>query len=160
MNGGILPLLLLFATVGIALSRAGRRQAWTGAVAAFGSALLVSLLPVPKADSAVVFGGLWLSMIVTAVMVYTPRSWPTSWSIPTAVNAGVWAGVLAGMSDMTSAVLFALPLLLLFVPGKWIADRGLGIGLKVAASWMIAIASLSLFVTQLPTPGYQADHMQ
>ena len=35
-----------------------------------------------------------------------------------------------------------------------------GIAVKVAASWMIAISSLALFVSLMPHPGYVPDHME
>jgi len=160
MNGGILPLLLICVTVGLALSLVGRRDAWLGLTAILLSALAVSMLPIAADASKLIFAGLFLSTIVTAALVYLPREWPREWAIPVAVNAGGWAGALASLSAMHSALWLALPLCLLFVPGRWIEQRGLGIAVKVAASWMIAISSLSLFVLMMPHPGYIPDHME
>lgn len=160
MNGGILPLLLICATVGLALSIVGWRDAWLGVSAIALSALLVSFTPFDPGVTKVVFAGLFLSTIFTAALVYVPRRWPRHWAIPIAVNAGGWAGALASLSGMHRALWLALPLCLLFVPGRWFEQRGLGIAIKVAASWMIAIASLSLFVSMMPHPGYVPDHME
>ena len=160
MNGGMLPLLLICTTVGLALSLVGRRDALFGLAALALSALAVSLLKFPPEASMLVFAGLFVSTIVTAVLVYLPRSWPRSWAIPIALNAGGWAGALASLSGMHSRLWLALPLCLLCVPGQWIEQRGLGIAVKVAASWMIAISSLALFVSLMPHPGYVPDHME
>jgi len=160
MNGGILPILLICATVGLALSLVGRRDAWLGLAAILVSALVVSRFPISPDASKIVFAGLFVSTIVTAVLIYLPRTWPRRWAIPVAGNAGGWAGALASLADRHNALWLALPLCLLCLPGRWIDQRGLGIGLKVAASWMIAISSLSLFVSMMPHPGYVPDHME
>lgn len=160
MNGGILPILLICATVGLALSLVGRRDAWLGVTAIALSALAVSMLNVAPGASSIVLAGLFLSTIFTAVLIYLPRSWPRRWAIPVASNAGAWAGALASLSGMQGGLWLALPLCLLCLPGRWIEHRGMGIAVKVAASWMIAISSLALFVSLTPHPGYVPDHME
>lgn len=160
MNGGILPILLICATVGLALSLVGWRDAWLGVAAIVLSALLVSIFNIPPTASKIIFFGLFVSTILTAVLVYVPQSWPRHWAIPVAVNAGGWAGALASLSGMHNALWLALPLCLLCLPGRWINQRGFGIAVKVAASWMIAISSLALFVSLMPHPGYVPDHME
>lgn len=160
MNGGILPLLLISATIGLALSFAGRRQAWIGAGVVASAALLTSLLPIAQSGSTMAFAGLWISMIITAAMVYLPRDWPTQWVIPILAIGGGSAGAVASLSDMRWGLALALPLSLLFMPGRLIIDRGYEVAVKVAASWMIPIAALSLFVSMMPHPGYVPDHME
>ena len=160
MNGGILPLALIAATVGLLLSIVGRRDAWLGLAAMAASALLVSFISFGPVAAKWVFAGLFLSTIFTAALVYAPRHWPRRWVLPIAVNAGGWAGALASLSGMQRTLWLVLPLCLLFVPGRWFEQRGFGIAVKVAASWMIAIASLSLFVSMMPHPGYIPDHME
>ena len=160
MNGGVLPLLIMSTTVGLALSLVDQRELLLGLAALALGALAVSLFPIPHDSSTIVFAGLFLSTIVTAALLYLPRAWPRPWVIPVALNAGGWTGALASLSDMRSALWLALPLCLLCVPGRWVDQRGLGLGLKVAASWMIAISSLSLFVSMMPHPGYVSDHME
>lgn len=160
MNGGILPLLLICATAGLALSLVGIRDSWLGIAAIIVSALAVSMFTIDPAASHIVFAGLFVSTILTAVLVYLPRSWPRHWAIPVAANAGGWAGALASLSAMHGALWLALPLSLLCLPGRMIDQRGLGIAVKVAASWMIAISSLALFVSLMPHPGYVPDHME
>ena len=160
MNGGMLPILLICATVGLALSLVGWRDAWLGVAAITFSALVVAMVPINAGASHVIFAGLFLSTILTALLVYLPRAWPRHWAIPVAANAGGWAGALASLSGMQGALWLALPLALLCLPGRLIEQRGLGIAVKVAASWMIAISSLALFVSIMPHPGYVPDHME
>ena len=160
MNGGIVPILLICATLGLALSLVGTRDAWLGVTAIVLSALIVSTLKIAPGASNIIFAGLFLSTIFTALLIYLPRSWPRRWAIPVAVNAGGWAGALASLSGMHTGLWLALPLCLICLPGRWIVQRGLGIAVKVAASWMIAIASLALFVSMMPHPGYVPDHME
>lgn len=161
MNAGILPLLLLSATLGLALSRASERGAWIAIGAAIATALAVAILPVPTNAQPVVFAGLWVSMILTAIVVYLPKGISRRFAIIAPVNAGIWAGALFALSPgLPASALAAVPLFLLFYPGRWLAARGYGVAVKVAASWMIAIASLSLFVSATPTPGYVQDHME
>ncbi|MEO6579625.1 MAG: hypothetical protein ABIN83_00550 [Sphingomicrobium sp.] len=160
MNGGILPILMICATVGLALSLVDRRDAFLGITAIVLSAVLVSIFKIAPGASKIVFAGLFLSTIFTAILIYLPRSWPHHWALPVTVNAGGWAGALASLSGMHTALWLALPLCLICLPGRWIEQRGLGIAVKVAASWMIAISSLALFVSMMPHPGYVPDHME
>ena len=160
MNAGILPMLLLCATVGLLLSFGSQRVAWLGFAGMVASALILSLLTLPAEVSKQIFIGAWVSIIVTAAVTYLPPRLPSRWAIPLAINAGAWVGALASLSGRKRDLLLALPLGLIFVLGRWVVARGLGLGVKVVASWMIAIATLSIFVSMTPTPGYEPDHMQ
>ncbi|MEO7365528.1 MAG: hypothetical protein ABIW03_04335 [Sphingomicrobium sp.] len=160
MNGGILPLLLLCATVGLVLARTEWREAWIGVAALGASALLVSFAVFPSQWQEAIFVGLWLSVIATAVLTYVPRIIARRWAASAAINAGVWAGSLASISGMRSGLLPALLISLILIPGHWVGERISEMPVKVVASWMIAIACLSMFVSLVPTPGYEPDHMQ
>ena len=59
-----------------------------------------------------------------------------------------------------TALLIGILPLFISIPARWLARGKFNIAVKVVASWMIAIASLSLFVTLIPTPGYKPDHME
>ena len=160
MNAGVLPMLLLCATVGLLLSFGSQRIAWLGFAGMVASALSLSLPTLPAEVSKPVFIGAWVSIIVTATVTYLPPRLPSRWAIPLAINAGAWVGALASLSGRKRDLLLALPISLIFVVGRWVVARGLGLGVKVVASWMIAIATLSIFVSMTPTPGYEPDHMQ
>lgn len=159
MNAGILPIALLFFATGLALALALRRMVWLGIAALALSALLVSVMPIPPSATDFIFIGLWASIIATAATCYLKRILSNRWIIVVAINNGVWAGALAATSGMHGGLALAIPIALIALPGQWIAARGFGIALKVVASWVIAIASLAIFVSLTPTPGYKPDHM-
>lgn len=106
-----------------------------------------------------IFAGLWLSIILIAGLTYLPRSVAARWAIPLATVGGIWIGGLASVSGRKSDLALVIPVTLLWVPGRWIVARGHGLAVRIVASWAIAIASLSLFVSLTPTPGYEPDHM-
>jgi len=160
MNGGILPIALIVATLGLLLSRATARAAWLGFIGLIVSAAIVSMIPLPATLTEMAFVGLWLSLIGSAALVFLARPLPERWIIPAAANAGTWAGALASLSGRHAGLAACLLLALLFIPGRWIAEHGMAIALKVAASWLIAIATLAIFVSLTPTPGYKPDHME
>lgn len=74
-------------------------------------------------------------------------------------NAGAWIGAEASVGGMADGVLVALSLGLLLTAGRWLSLRDSSIVIKVIASWMIAIATLSMFVSLVPIQGYKPDHM-
>lgn len=160
MNGGILPLLLICATLGLALAFAAPRAAWLGFAGMAAAGVALSLAPFPNSASGIIFTGLWLSVIATAALTFVPRRIANRLIIPAGINAGAWAGSLAGLSDKPGGLFLALTLGLLFIPARWFTMHGHHIVVKVVASWMIAIASLSMFVSFMPTPGYKPDHME
>lgn len=160
MNGGILPIALLFFAMGLALGFARWRTAGIAIAAMSASALLVSVISIPSSATDAIFIGLWVSIIATAASCYAKRIVRNRWIILLAGNNGVWAGALAATSGMQAGLALAVPMMLSALPAHWIATRGFGIVLKVVASWVIAIASLAIFVSLTPTPGYKPDHME
>lgn len=160
MNSGPLPMILLCLTLGLALALASRRAGWFGLAGMVATAALVAIVALPQGLTEAVSAGLALSVIATAALCYFPRGSTDRWLLATGVNAGVWTGAYASVSDQRGALLVALPLALVVMLGGWLVSSGYPIVIKVVASWMIAIASLSIFVSLLPTPGYKADHME
>lgn len=160
MNAGILPICLLFLAVGLTLSFAELRGALLGAAALIVAALLAALLHLAQGALEPVFVGLWVSVIATVGLMHLPNRITLAWAVAAGVNAGAWAGALAAISSLRWQMLFALPILLIMLPGRWLVERGYGIGLKVVGSWLGAIATLAIFVSLTPTPGYKPDHMQ
>ena len=160
MNGGILPMILLCATLGLALAPASRRAAWFGFTGLVVGALVAVSPSLPQNLFAAVTAGLWLSLIGTAAFAFLAQGSTDRWRVAAGINAGLWTGAFASLSGQHAALLLAVPLGLIFLLGRWFVDRGYPIVVKVVASWMIAIASLAIFVSLLPTPGYRPDHMQ
>lgn len=160
MNGGFIPTLLLCATIALMLSFTNRRVAWFGLAGMTATAAVLALIALPPSFAPAVLIGVFATIIVAAALTYLPPALARSWAIPLAVVAGAEVGMMASLSGRKIDLLFALPLSLLFLPGRWIVARGYGLGIKIVASWMIAIALLSTFVSMTPTPGYQADHRE
>lgn len=159
MNGGLVPLTLLSVTIGLTLAFTPARMVMIGLIAFAVAALVGFDLPVGLSPT-VTFIGLWLSMIATAILVYLPAGRWLIAALPLCLNAGFWLGACVGGSDDRTALALGLLPALIAIPAKWLTQRKFDIVFKVAASWMIAIASLSLFVSVIPTPGYKPDHME
>ncbi len=160
MNGGIIPSLLLCTTIAILLSFTSGRLAWYGVAGMTATAVVIALFALPQSLAAAIFVGIWSTIIAAAALTYFPPAIAQRWALPLAVVAGVGVGSLASISGRKGDLLLALPISLLFVPGRWVVSRGYGLGNKIIASWMIAIAMLSTFVSLTPTPGYKPDHME
>jgi hypothetical protein len=157
----MLPFALLCAATGLALSAVSRpASAWRAFAALVAAALLTGLLSIAEKFETAIFIGLWLSVAATAALTIFSSVRQDLIAVPAAINAGLWAGALAAVSSTRSGLALALPLGLVFVPGRWLAQKGYGIAVKVVASWIIAIAMLAFFVTLTPTAGYETDHME
>lgn len=159
MSGGLVPLVLLSTTIALMLAFVPIRSAGLALIAFATAALLGSAIPFGPSPN-VIFTGLWLSMIAAAALTYFPVA---GWSVavlPMCVNAGFWMGACAALSGKWSALGLGLLPLVVAIPATWLTRDKFDILIKVVASWMIAIAALSLFVSLLPTPGYKADHME
>ncbi len=158
MRDTVLPVALLAAALGMALSFADRVTARNAAIAALVTAAAVSVLPFGAVDEPVGFTAMWLSIIAVAASVhFTALHRPAVFYV-LAVNAGLWSGVITHVSGNSEA-LMALPLVCLFLPGLYVVRRGWGVGIKVVCSWLIAIAALEIGLMFVPTPGYVPDHM-
>ncbi len=159
MRGAILPDALLSAAFGLAISFAKPGvQARTAPVLIF-VALVVALLPIAGVNDDVAFTGCWLSVLATAALVHLKGGMGPILATGVAANDGAWAGLVTHVSHGAVALAFALPAILTVVPGRLLVRRGWGLGVKVAASWLIAIAFLEAALVLVPTPGYKPDHM-
>lgn len=158
MRTAALPDALLAATLGLALSYAPPKVARMAAAAAAVMALGFAAVPCPGVSPDFAFTACWLSVVLCGAAVHLPAqpAW-LSWGL--ALNSGFWAGLLSHVQGGAPAVAVALPLLLLVIPGQLIVRRGWGVAVKVACSWMIAIAALEIGLLFVPTPGYAPDHM-
>lgn len=160
MNGGILPLSLLCVAVILPLSLTARRAAWCGALAFAAAALIAAFLPLSPVWAELVFRGVIASAMLTAGLVYLPRQPSPRWAVAAGLNGGAWAGALTAIAQTRAQLAIAIPLSLFFVAKRWLPFSKYTIVIKVIASWLIAIAALSLIVSLMPTPGYMPDHME
>ena len=159
MNGGLVPSMLLSVTLALMLAFAPTRAAVIGLVV-FAAAAVLAFVVALGLSATVIFVGLWLSIIAIAIIVYLPAARWLPAVVPLCINAGLWMGAHVGLSnDRRGLALSLLPALISF-PAKLLVERKFDIIIKVVASWMIAIASLSMFVSLMPTPGYKPDHME
>lgn len=164
MRDPLLPQILLSAALGLALSYGATAVALQAAAIMLVGAVTVAILPLAGFPLDLAFFVAWLSVMATAATVHLPDTWRVRagpW-LPRglALNAGLWCGLLnhGGLSPFNLA--FALPFLALMLPGAWLVGRGWGVAVKVAASWLIAVAGLQIALGLIPTPGYEADHME
>jgi hypothetical protein len=161
MRGGALPPALLFAALGLALAGATPRvQGWS--LVALGLTLAVlSPIAVPRGWLELVFLGCWASVAVTAAAVHLPRGPGRIGALALSVNAGLWASGVVALSGSRLDILKAAPAVLLLLPGAWLVAQRASIAIKVASSWLIAIAVLAAVLPFLSvTPGYLPDHLE
>lgn len=161
MRTAALPAALLVAAMAFALSFAPRR-AIRIALPTF-AALLVGagLLRTPLAWQDAIFLACWASVLATAALVHLPRGVPVPLAVGAAANAGLWSGLLIATAGEASDAAKVLPIALLCIPGAWLAAGPGRIALRVAASWLVAVAVLAAAIPfTTPTPGYVQDHME
>ena len=159
MRGGALPPALLCAALGFALAYAPRRV-WSAALLALVSvALGVTFIPPPLAWRDPAFVGCWASIVVTALCVHLPRGVGSRLAVGLGVNGGLWTGAVIAVAGARLDLVKAVPWALLCVPGAWLVATRRGLAIKVAASWLIAVALLAASLMLVPTPGYVPDHM-
>ncbi len=160
MRGGFLPPAILIAALGLALAFVPLRRALIAA----GLMVVVILIAWWSGPSArwiePIFVGCWLSVIATAGLVHRPATLPPAVFFAAAANVGLWAGLVTSVAGKGRDLAIAVPCVLLMFVGRPIVVRGWGIGVKVVASWLTAVAILATMVSLTPTPGYVQDHME
>jgi hypothetical protein len=159
MRGAILPDALLAAAFGFAVSFSKPGVQARTAPVLIVVAIAVAMVPISGVNDDLAFTGCWLSVLATAALVHLKGGMGAILATLVAVNDGAWAGLVTHVSHGALALAFALPAILTVIPGRLLVRRGWGIGVKVAASWLIAIAFLEAALVLVPTPGYKPDHM-
>ena len=159
MRGGALPPALLCAALGFALAYAPPRAWALSLLALVLVATLVTFIPPPLAWRDPAFVGCWASIVVSALCVHLPRGVGPRLALALGLNAGVWTGAVIAVAGARLDLAKALPWALLCLPGAWLVATGKGLAIKVAASWLIAVALLAASLMLVPTPGYVPDHM-
>ena len=160
MRGGFLPPAILIAALGLALAFLPLRRALIAASVMMLIALAAWWSSPPPNWIEPIFVGCWLSVIVTGGLVHRPLRLPPALFLAAAANVGLWAGLVTAVAGQSRDLAIALPCVLLLLVGRPIVERGWGIGVKVVASWLTAVAILATMVSLTPTPGYMQDHME
>ena len=159
MRGGALPPALICAALGFALAYAPRR-AWAFALLALVLiAFAMSYVAAPLSLRDPAFYGCYASIVVAALCVHLPRGVPSWLAVALGANAGLWTGAVISVAGVKLDLLKSLPFALLCIPGAWLVATRRGIAIKVASSWLVAVALLAASLTLVPTPGYVPDHM-
>lgn len=134
-----------------------RRWAICGALVA-AAALGTTLAPPPWQDG--VFVGCWISVAVTGAAGLLPRT-DGGLAYGLSLNAGLWSGALAALAGTRLDLLAASPCLALLIPAAWAARHVRFPLVRVASSWLVAVAILAVALSALPvTPGYLPDHLE
>ena len=160
MRGGVLPSAMLCLALGLALAFVPLRVALRAALLFLFVAIVVWAVSVPASLIEPVFVVLWISVIATATTTFLPRPRAPAIAFMIAANAGLWTGAIVSIAGTGTDLARALPLVLAFAPGWWIVERGGAVGLKVGASWLIAISTFAAMLPLISTPGYVPDHME
>jgi hypothetical protein len=160
MRGGFLPPAILIAALGLALAFIPLRRALVVAALMLLVALAAWWSTPPQGWIEPIFVGCWLSVIATAGLVHRPLKLPPPLFLAAAANVGLWAGLVTSVAGKGRDLAIALPCVLILLVGRPVVVRGWGIGVKVVASWLTAVAILATMVSLTPTPGYVQDHME
>jgi hypothetical protein len=135
----IAPALLLMAVAALAVSFTTVEPRWTDAV----------------------FLGCWVSVAVAALAVHLPGGVSGRTALLLAVNTGLAAGGVAAAAGSRADLLIALPCALACLPAGWLVRSGRPIVVKVAASWLLAVALLAgALPAVVETPGYEDTHRE
>jgi hypothetical protein len=160
VNAGALPMALQLLALVFALAFAPQKAVMPALFLMSLVAAVAFACPVTGKWETVLFLGSWAGLVLVVLTVHLPAGPTQAVSLILGANTGLWVGTIAAASDMPSDVMKVLPLALLVLPARWlVAHRG-GIAIKVAASWLIAVAILCATLPIVPTPGYVADHME
>jgi hypothetical protein len=160
MRGGALPPALLCAALGFALAFAPRRVILPCLLGLIAPAAAIGRLNIDSTWTDTAFMGCWITVVITAASVHLPRGLGPRVALVLALNTGVWAGAVIAVAGAPLDLAKSLPWALLCLPGCWLVNTGRSVAIKVASSWLIAIALLVAFLPiTTPTPGYVPDHM-
>jgi hypothetical protein len=161
MRDGITPCALLFTTFGLALAFAPR-GAWLPSSGALISTLAaLSIVSPGRGWLDAAFLGCWISVIMMAGTIQLFRKVPSWAALLLSIDAGAWASAVSSLTGSRLQVLAASPCVLIVWPAVWVTRRHGPIPIRVASSWLIAIAVLCGFLQFLPvTPGYLPDHLE
>ena len=160
MRGGSLPPALLCAALAFALAFAPRRVIAPSLVALTAAAALTSLLPIGLAWREHVFIACWAGVVFIAALVHLPAGVGERQAPILGAVAGILCGAVVEVAGTPGDLLKALPFVLLVLPARWLVATKRQIAVKVAASWLIAVAILAAALPIEPTPGYEPDHME
>lgn len=161
MRSAALAAALLFAAVGLAIGCAGgRTRTWCLAALAV-AGIAAARAPIPACWREAAFFGVWVATAAAAAAAHLPKGPPGIAAIALSAGAGLCAGAAIAAAGTPMDLIAALPCALAFAPAAMCIGAGRSIAIRIAASWLIAIAVLAAALQLLPvTPGYLPDHLE
>jgi hypothetical protein len=161
VRDAILAAALACVALGLSLAFVPKRRWAANLLILATTSTVTASLGVPASWVDGVFLGCWICVAASASSVHLPRAAVTRAANALSFNAGIWSGAAIALTGSPTGLLRALPYVLACVPAAWIVGRHMPIVVKVASSWLIAIAILSVTLQCLPvTPGYAPDHLE
>jgi hypothetical protein len=161
MRLGVVPAVLLFLSLGLALAFAPRSARLPSVLVVVATSAAFACVPASRGWLDGVFLGCWISVVVTAASVHLVRGLGSIAAVALSFNAGFWASAVTSLAGSRLDLLKALPCLAIVVPASWVVHRHASIPVKVVSSWLAAVALLAIGLQLLPvTPGYLPDHME
>jgi hypothetical protein len=116
--------------------------------------------PIPTSWVDAVFLGCWISVMINSASIYLPPRLGRRMALAISLNSGIWAGAVISVAAPRSDLVLVLPCSLSLLPARWAYRQHKSIAVKVASSWLIAIAALAATLPFLSvTPGYLPDHL-
>jgi hypothetical protein len=152
---------LVFAGLALVWANASLTRAGAGAALAIAAALIASLLPRPPGADEIAFGASLAVVALCAGAVFISFERSHTFVIVSSLLGGGLAGFVMGAMAESPAFYAAMSPLLLAAPARFLSVRGLSIALKIAASWLIAVAILNMAAMVAPPRApIIADHME
>jgi hypothetical protein len=158
----MIPLALLAASTGLALSFVGERRVGIYLLIFFGAALAAIAVGTPPILADRVTIGVGVSAFVAACAVHWPWRPSHALAVALAFNGGLWCGMMRGTLVMPYECV-AVVLVLLAIPGRKIValERPAAqVALKIIAGWIAAVAILTTALPLMLTPGNVMDHKE
>ena len=157
-----MPSVILMLTIALVSGNApSRARATTLAIAA--GALIVARLAAESVppDASTLHLAAWIAVAVTSLALYAPVQSRSATLFFLAAIDGLLAGTLLRGGTGTSEMVAAAAALLVCFPSAWLVERGGGIALRVATSWLTSAAVLIATLPAAPVlPGYAPDHLE
>lgn len=160
MRGGSLPPALLCLALGLLLAYMPRKWIIPCVATLAVISVLVVVVGVEAELEEVVFAACWLSVAATALFLHWPRPLGMRMMIGLSGNAGLWAGAVVAIAGKPLDLAVALPAVLICIPAALLLKTPLKLGIKIAGSWLVAVAVLMAAVPLIETPGYEPDHYE
>ena len=161
MISGVLPGVLVMATLGMMLGFSTAPDRWAGLALALAVSVAGAFVPSLRVAPAIAITGCWITVAAISVFIYLPR-------LQTRALVCALSALAALVSQLAQApggsgFTHALPMLglLSIAPTLFAIRTGFAIAPRVITSWILAVSLLAAILPfAVPHPGYVADHRE